>query len=559
MTTSTIVDQWGRPIDLSAIREPQSESDARPQVAALHREFEGHPGRTLTPARLHSILTAAEQGDLLAQLDLADDIEERDGHTYSELAKRKLAVQMLDWDIEPPPNASSEEQAVADRVREWVSSIPSFEEDVLLEMMDAVLKGFKGIEMWWEADQGTLQPRLAARPQRWLCLGEDRNSLRLRDGCSTYGQPLTPYGWMLHIHRSRNGYLARGSLVRILAPTYLFKHFAIRDLAEFLEIYGLPVRLGKYPAGASDAEKRKLLQAVVGIGHNAGGIIPQSMALDLLNAADGNEGPFRTMWHGMDAVQSKIILGQTLSSSEGQHGTQALGNVHNEVRHDIQASDAKRVAATLTAQLVAPMVLLNIPGANPRRLPRFVLDVSEAEELSRYADALPKLAAAGMRIGVSDMHRRLHIEEADEGDELLQGLVPGTVAPVAPVAPVPPGALSPAPAVPAQSQVPPVAAPVAALSAHVARAPAPRDALDDLVESALADWQPVMTGLVAPLMAEIEKAIAAGETLTSFRDRLPALNKAMDSAALTERVARANFAARLAGEADLDLSGQEQP
>ena len=78
------------------------------------------------------------------------------------------------------------------------------------------------------------------------------------------------------------------------------------------------------------------------------------------------------------------------------------------------------------------------------------------------------------------------------------------------------------------------------------------------MDSALADWAPVMSGLVSPLLAEIDKAVAAGETMQAFRARLSGLGKQMDSAALTERIARATFTARLAGEADLDLSGREE-
>jgi phage gp29-like protein len=445
VATTKILDEHGNPIDMAALLEPQTEQPGAAgssHVGWLKREWDAHPGRALTPLRLNAILQQAEAGNLIAQLELADDMEERDGQIYSELAKRKTAVTTLQWDVEPPDDASPDEQKTADQVRDWLKAIPCFEEDILLELMDAVLKGFKPIEMWWELDQGTLQPRFEARPQRWLCLDEDRDSLNLRDGSTQFGVPLQPYGWLLHMHRSRNGYLARAPLARVLAWPYLFKHYAVRDLAEFLEIYGLPMRLGKYPTGASDDEKRKLLAAVVSIGHNAGGVIPQSMAIDFASAAQGNEKPFETMWKGMDALQSKIILGQTLSSSEGQNGTQALGTVHNEVRIDILKSDAKRVAATLTSQLIKPMVLFNISRADPRRLPRFCLDVPEPEDIKLYADSLPKLAGAGMRIGVKDMHRRLRIEEAEDGEEILKG-PPAPVAPGAAGGPAGPGATPP--------------------------------------------------------------------------------------------------------------------
>lgn len=569
MAKTKILDQHGNPIDMAAVREPQSDQGAGSTAGAarvgwLKREFDMHPGRALTPARLNTILQKAEQGDLIEQLELADDMEERDGQIYSELAKRKTAVTTLQWDVEPPDNATPVEQAQADQVRDWFKSIPNFEEDILLEMMDAVLKGFKPIEMWWELDQGTLQPRFEPRPQRWLCMDEDRDSLHLRNGASPYGVPLQPYGWLLHMHRSRNGYLARAPLCRVLAWPYLFKHYAVRDLAEFLEIYGLPMRLGKYPAGASDDEKRKLLQAVVSIGHNAGGVIPQSMAIDFASAAQGNEKPFETMWKGMDAVESKIILGQTLTSSEGQNGTQALGTVHNEVRIDILKSDAKRVAATLTSQLIKPWVLFNIAGADPRRLPRFCLDVPEPEDIKLYADSLPKLAGAGMRIGVKDMHRRLRIEEAEDGEDILKG-PPAPVAPGAAGGPAGPGATPPRAGnadLPPGGKTAPAGTPAAAAAKEpaqadlAARLPAgqpPRDAIDDLVDEQLGQWRPVLAPLVSPLMTALDAAVKDGMSLADFRAQLPGLVARMDAGPAAERIGRAAFAARLAGESDLDL------
>ncbi|WP_250636879.1 phage portal protein family protein [Pseudomonas aeruginosa] len=81
--------------------------------------------------------------------------------------------------------------------------------------------------------------------------------------------------------------MARSGLFRVLAWPYLFRHYATSDLAEMLEIYGLPIRLGKYPPGTADEEKATLLRAVTGLGHAAAGIIPETMAIDFQQAAPG--------------------------------------------------------------------------------------------------------------------------------------------------------------------------------------------------------------------------------------------------------------------------------
>nr|WP_250636882.1 DUF935 family protein [Pseudomonas aeruginosa] len=65
-----------------------------------------------------------------------------------------------------------------------------------------------------------------------------------------------------------------------------------------------------------------------------------------------------------DAI-SKAVLGGTLTSTTSQSGggAFALGQVHNEVRHDILASDARQLAATLSRDLLWPLLVLNRPGS----------------------------------------------------------------------------------------------------------------------------------------------------------------------------------------------------
>ena len=533
---TTILDQYGHPIDLGTLREPQTA-----RVAHLAREFEQHPSRGLTPARLRAILLQAETGDLLRQLDLADDMEECDAHLYAELSKRKGAISVLDWDLQEPPGASRVERKVTAQLGEWLRALPDFD-NLLLDSMDGVLKGFAMHEMVWQLEDGVLLPQLTFRPQRWFTVDEPtRNVLMLRSATAR-GEPLQPFSWIAHEHRSRSGYKARQSLCRVVAWPYLFKNYGVRDLAEFLEIYGLPLRVGKYPSGAGDAEKRALLRAVTEIGHNAAGIIPQGMSLEFQAAAAGNEVPFMSMVSLMEASESKAILGQTLTASEGQHGTQALGKVHNEVRMDIRNADVRQIESTLNRQLLHPLAVLNIPGVDPRRLPKIVFDKGEAEDLTAYADALPKLAGVGMRIGVKWAQDKLRIPEPEEGEPVL-------AAPPPPAPAVQPGG-EPAP------QDKPGKAPLKGTAQDGSAAP--RDALDDVLDEAIAEWRPMLAPLVDPLLAELDKAVAAGESLADFAARLPELVERMDGKPMAERLARAAFVARLTGEADLDLTNDEQ-
>jgi phage gp29-like protein len=67
----------------------------------------------------------------------------------------------------------------------------------------------------------------------------------------------------------------------------------------------------------------------------------------------------------------------------------------------------------------------------------------------------------------------------------------------------------------------------------------------------------MLAPMVEPLLAELDRAIAAGESAQAFRDRVPALLGLMDPEALGSGLADAAFKANLTGAADLDLAGNE--
>lgn len=503
-----IVDIHGNPIEHQTLREQQTS-----RLAQLQQEFAEHPSSGLTPPRLAGILRAAEQGDIKAQCELFQDMEEKDAHLLAEIGKRRRALTTVDWAVVPPRNASAAEQAEADWLNEVLQDLPDFE-DLLFDLLDAIGKGFAGIELEWEMVGREWLPRaFDYREASWFQLDTaTRTELRLRDG-SVDGEALNPFGWIMHTHKAKSGYVARGGLYRVLAWPYLFKNYAVRDLAEFLEIYGLPLRLGKYPGGASADEKATLLRAVVSIGHNAAGIIPQGMEIDFKDAAKGTHEPFDWMVQWAEKSMSKAILGGTLTSqADGKSSTNALGNVHNEVRHDLLKSDAKQVATTLRQYLLYPLLVLNKGGErDPRRLPRFQFDLVEPEDLGTYATALPKLVESGMQIPVAWAHDKLRIPLPGKDDAIL-------------------GTTKPAPTAAATTRI-------AALKAELNS-----DPLDDLAEQLANDWQPVAT-----MAAPVQQLLASCKSIEEFRDRLPEIIPQMDASQLAELIAKGLFAAEVAG------------
>lgn len=217
------------------------------EIAYLQHQWQEHPVLGLTPARLHQLLTNAEQGNLQAQADLFCDMEERDGHIFSEMDKRKKGVNGLSWSIKPPKNASEQERKIAEEVYEWIDDIENFEM-FLFNAMDAVGHGYSAQTIEWHQLGNLWLPKQFdfVIPRNFLTPYNYPNELRLNDG-SVDGAEFWDFGWFIHKHQAKSGYISRSGLYRVLAWPFLFKNYSVRDVMEFLEIYGLPIRVGKYP------------------------------------------------------------------------------------------------------------------------------------------------------------------------------------------------------------------------------------------------------------------------------------------------------------------------
>jgi phage gp29-like protein len=526
-----LLDQYGNPLDSGQLREPQTA-----RISTLANFFLTSVLEGLTPARLALALSAADQGDLLSQARIFSDMEERDPHLACEIAKRKNALLTLDWQIVPPRDASAAEKASADWLTDVLTDASDPFEDLLLSAMDAVGHGFAATELEWRREGKDWLPAFHPRPQEWFRLSQDRRELRLSDA-SGDGAPLQPFGWVLHTQgKAKTGYLGRLGLHRVVSWPFLYKAYAVGDFAEFLETYGLPIILGKYGKDAKPEEKASLMRAVTALGHDARATMPVDMAIEIQKVTGSGDGtPHLAMVKWADDAQSKAILGQVLSADAKATGLgSGVADLHDQVRKDILHGDARQVGATITRDLLYPLLALNRGADSLSRCPRLVFDTGEAEDLTRYADALPKLVAVGMTIPASWAHDKLRIPAPQEGEAVLSAVGSASADRGASAGQ---GGLNPAP----QQQ-----AALAALKAGSAPAGPPpgADAETRTLETAAA-------GAMDTLLARIEAEVAAAPDLASLQARLVAMYGDLDSADLVRIMAAAFALAELKGIADV--------
>lgn len=516
-----ILDQFGRPL----APVPNSELLDRQAVSTLGsvRQIQtGHPADGLTPTRLTGLLRAAEINDPTAYLELAEQMEEKDLHYAAVLGVRKRAIRSLEIQVDPGDETTAADEA-ADMVRAAMST-PAVKL-ALIDMMDAIGKGYSVSEIVWEREgKGLRIADLDLIDPRWFEFDQQNGKhLYLRDNDGP--QPLRPDSYVIHMAKAKSGLAIRGGLARLAAWAYMFKNFVLKDWAIFLEGYGHPLRLGKYDSSATANDRQTLLRAVRQIGADMAAIIPKSMEVEIVSAAAGSseklyEGKAR-YW---DEQTSKGVLGQ-VATTDAIAGGHAVGKIHEEVRADIRDADAEQLAAALQRDLAGALVRVNFDPRHRPALPIIRFVSPERADPKLLLQLIDKGPALGLRIATSDIYSAFALSEPEEGEEVL---LPQA-----------------APEAPTEERLTREAA------SEMQATPAPKDSIEALIDEFISsgDLQQVMESEIGELL----EALGGAADIDEIRDILEAFSRNETSPALQDHLAMTTFAARLAGETGAEV------
>ena len=423
-----LLDHRRRPIDMAALRERRG----GPSLTGVRSVIPQHPIRGLTPEGMAAILRQAETpgyGHASRYLELAEVMEERDLHYVGVLGTRKRAVSQIGIQIEPASDAARD-VADADLVREFFAR-EAFEDEAF-DLLDAIGKGFGVAEIIWERSARQWMPiRLEMELPQWYGYDAETGAALMRrdEGAWT---PLEPWKYVVHTAQAKSGLAIRGGLARIAAWAWLFKIYGLKDWVRFCEAYGQPIRIGRYPPNARQEDKDVLETAIRNVAADAAALIPEGMGIEFVSveSASARAEIYRDLIQYIDSKLSIAILGQTLTTEQGQSGSYALGQVHNLVRGDIERADGRQLAATLRRDLVVPIVTLN---HGPRdAYPAVKIERAAAVDRDLLSRSLERLVPLGLRVRADEVRTMLGLTPPDKDDEVLAPRAGGSTDPPSP-------------------------------------------------------------------------------------------------------------------------------
>jgi phage gp29-like protein len=327
-------------------------------------------------------LRLAESGDMLAMMSLAEQMEERDPSLHSAMVTRRagpLACDRVMLPAKAPKGRKAGQKVQFDekRAREvaddamWVIENISNLDGSLMDVLDSIGKGTSLSEIDWHYDidpvtgekvtDGTID---SIRQVSARLLGFDRETGDLyfnNNGDAMEIKKVFVKNWdfkfIVHRSKMRSGHACRAGVLRTLAWCYVFRNYAWKDQSVYCEIFGMPMRVGKYKPTATPSDKNQLAAMLKQMASNAWALISESTSIEFEEAVNRGQEPFSAFLNALRSEYFLAILGQEGTNVTNKYGSKGDTAIKQLVRQDILEADCKQLENTLKWQLIYPIVL----------------------------------------------------------------------------------------------------------------------------------------------------------------------------------------------------------
>ncbi|ACL05244.1 phage head morphogenesis protein, SPP1 gp7 family [Desulfatibacillum aliphaticivorans] len=347
---------------------------------------------------------------------LYDEVD-RDSHASSVLQTRALAVAGCEYEVRPGAD-DQRGQDIADFILDALGGF-NFTQAVQ-EWMQAVLYGFRtGEVMWSNKSGGWLPKKIIGKHPRRFSFTFERDLRLLTPENMMDGEPVPDRKFVTFTYGDSDSPYGKG-LGQKLWWSVWFKKHGIKFWLTFLEKFGAPTPVGKYPANADDKARQKLLDAIDSIQNETGVIIPEGMTIDFLEATRGGNAGYKELCEYFDRQISKAVLGQT-ASTEGTPGKLGNEDSQEQIRQDILKADADLLAECLNETLIPWMVDFNYFGVTD--YPQMWFRTEPEQDLKALAERdeiiLKKIGYKAKSTYIEDTY---NIPAPEDGEDYVGGV-----------------------------------------------------------------------------------------------------------------------------------------
>lgn len=401
----------------------------------MYRKFSG-----MTPNELHWILEAARKGMSFWKSLFFEEIRRRDLRLGGICQTRKLAVAAKEHEI-----SFSAESPVPENVQDEVLifienvlgniSLSNFISDIV----EAQLQGVSTFEINWAISDGSMEIPAGKTiikgidyiPNHLLCFDDLNNEYRFLDSAKADAMMLRTRGnttqdrvdltglvveqlnpvKVIEVHsldgNAQNGFM--NGCIDSLIWSYIFKNYGIKDWAAYVERFATPAVIGKYPPLMNAADRAVFKTAIENFGQYFRMVIPNGSEVDLptdssKSASNDLFGKYLEYWNKEMSIR---VLGQDLTTSSGDNGSRALGQVHDQVRGDLVLADMLLVKQAMN-EVIRRLVYFNFPAL--AEYPKFKYPEEENIEYKKDRSTIfTNLYTAGWKVSREDVENEFDV------------------------------------------------------------------------------------------------------------------------------------------------------
>ena len=280
-----------------------------------------------------------------------------DPHLSAVVQQRKGLVTQLGWEI----NYDGRKE-ISKKVVKWIERLNM--QNIINNILDAVLYGFNVMEIIWEIKNGEIIPaKLEQKPAEWFIFDKD-NSLHLRKkdtfGYSfVVGESIPPYKMLITQHNPCYVNPYGEKLISRCFWSVTLKRVGLDYWNTMMQRYGMPFMIGRYSPNATPQQKDELLDSLYGLVSNNIAVFQEGITIELKESPGYDFGQlYRFLEEFYNGEISKAILTVTLTTELGNVGSYAAAAEHKNLLTNIGLTDKKLVENTLN-ELIKYYCMLN--------------------------------------------------------------------------------------------------------------------------------------------------------------------------------------------------------
>lgn len=354
------------------------------------------------------------------ELALTDDLLLRKGYNiYREMRMddqikaclwfKKFLVTGRAWEITPNKGKEANEQD---------KKIAKFAEDALRELdMNRILKdmltaldfGFSAGEIIWKIDEvaGEEGPKLLVkdikfRDPEWIKVDVDvhGNVKGLRQlGGTTIAIPGEIYipadKMLLFTYQGHFGNHYGTSDLRAAYVAWWSKKFVTQFYNVFLERFGSPLMMMKYPQGSTPELKSALQSIMTGLSSKTDILVPEGVVVELIEATRAGTAKYDEALNHFDIRISRAILVPALLGMgiDTKRGSDSQSRLHLRVLMKVVNDLSQDIARVITKSVLEPMIDANFTTES---YPSFTFQDYGEYEAVEIADGIREMFNSGV-------------------------------------------------------------------------------------------------------------------------------------------------------------------